>query len=84
MCYEVLLIEETAFLLSYFLLSAAVIVSAILIFSSLGSFFTDRWHRKGVAEGALLRSCSVLALWEGCLRSEGWPFFGCSWTGASS
>lgn len=61
MCYEVLLIEETVFFLSYPLLSAAVIVSAILIFSSLGSLFTDRWLRKGTAEGALRKSCFGLA-----------------------
>ncbi len=75
MCYEVLLIEETVFFLSYPLLSAAVIVSAILIFSSLGSFFTDRRYRKGVTGGALLRSCFVLAALGGLFAIGGMGLF---------
>jgi hypothetical protein len=61
MCYEMLFIEAYVFFLSYPLLSVSVIVSAILVFSSLGSLTAGRWLRAGIRERLLLMSCFVLA-----------------------
>ena len=60
MCYEMVLIEEYTFLLSYPLLSVAVIVAAILVFSSVGSLVAARWMKRGIREGLLLKSCFAL------------------------
>jgi hypothetical protein len=61
MCYELVFIEEYIFLLSYPLVSVAVILSAILVFCSMGSLVAGRWMRQGSREGLLLKSCFALA-----------------------
>jgi hypothetical protein len=60
MCYEILFIEEYVFFLSYPLLSVSVILSAILVFSSLGSLTAARWMGTGIGKGLLLKSCFAL------------------------
>jgi hypothetical protein len=60
MTYEMVFIEQYVFLLSYPLLSVAVIIAAILVFSSIGSLFAGRCMRRGGGEGPLLKSCFAL------------------------
>lgn len=65
MCYERVLIEACTFFLAYPLLSVSVTVSAILIFSSLGSFLAGHGLRRGGTDRVLLSSRFVLAALSG-------------------
>ena len=62
MIYEIILLEQCTLFLSYPFLSLALVLSAILIFSALGSITTERYFHRGDTRRLGGASCFLLAV----------------------